>query len=42
MRKNIRRFVALACFAVALSGAVFAQDLPKAQYPVRCQLDAKR
>lgn len=30
MRKNIRRFVALSCFAIALSGAALAQDLPKA------------
>jgi hypothetical protein len=30
MRKNLRRFVALACFAIALSGAALAQDLPKA------------
>ncbi len=30
MRKNICRFVALSCFAIALSGAAFAQDLPKA------------
>lgn len=30
MTKNICRFVALACFAVALSGAALAQDLPKA------------
>jgi hypothetical protein len=30
MRKNIRKFVPLACFAVALSGAALAQDLAKA------------
>jgi hypothetical protein len=30
MRKNIRKCVALACFAAALSGAALAQDLPKA------------
>lgn len=29
MRNNIRKFVALACFAVALSGVAFTQDLPK-------------
>jgi len=30
MRKNIRKFVALACFAVALGGAALAQDLAEA------------